>query len=163
MQSSVRFCVPAAARLAPFCRACQGLPGWRLSRWNSQRNCSPPPPRDNPRVLITGDASLLFIFQLLTHRSFGVAQCSNSLLMGIDAIDQQRFCCFAQAPIKRGKSSVIFTPIQSSVSNKMTEETGRRKLNLREDSYNWGISGFCRIIQTRVLLCFCFCVVCIVC
>lgn len=63
MQSGVRVCVPTAAGLGLFCRGCLSrvwslpgrsfLPRW-MSRWSSQETYSPPPPQENPRVLITG-------------------------------------------------------------------------------------------------------------
>lgn len=70
MQPAVRVCVPTSAMLGLFCRGClsraQSLPGRsfsclprRMSRWNSQEACSPPPPQENPRVLITGNANFL--------------------------------------------------------------------------------------------------------
>ncbi|KAM3871308.1 L-threonine dehydrogenase 2 [Diretmus argenteus] len=67
MHSSVRVCVPtAAALLGPFCRDCRSpaqsflgrgfswSPLRQMSMWNSQETCSSMPPRENPRVLITG-------------------------------------------------------------------------------------------------------------
>lgn len=79
MQLSVRARVPAAAVLGLLCRGClnraRNLPSSKfstlhrqMSRWNSQETCSPPPPQDNPRVLITGDTNisnliLTFVFR----------------------------------------------------------------------------------------------------
>lgn len=68
MKPGVPVCKPAAAVLGLFCRGClsrvRSLPGHRfsslprqMSRWNSQETCGPPPPQENPRVLITGNIS----------------------------------------------------------------------------------------------------------
>lgn len=73
MQPRVRACVPTVAVLGLFCRGCLGRtrnsPGRsfstlprQMSRWNSQETCSPPPPQENPRVLITGDNKYPSVF-----------------------------------------------------------------------------------------------------
>ena len=69
-------CVPIAAALGLFCRGClsraRSLPGRsisclprQMSRWNSRETCSPPPPQENPRVLITGNANAIFCHELI--------------------------------------------------------------------------------------------------
>lgn len=79
MQLGVRACVPAAAVLGLLCRGClnraRNLPSRRfstlprqMSRWNSRETCSPPPPQENPRVLITGDTNISYIILTVVFR-----------------------------------------------------------------------------------------------
>lgn len=86
MQPGVRVCVPNATMLGLFCRGCLSrarslharcfscLPR-QMSRWNSQDTCSPPPPKESPRVLITGNTYFLLSF---ANNSYFFLTCIHS-------------------------------------------------------------------------------------
>lgn len=109
MQPAVRLCLPTAAVLGPFCRGCLGraqrFPGGsfrtsprQMSRWNSCETCSPPPPQENPRVLITGNTN---IYLSLTHIRFWLRFRSEQMKLTLFSVSLCIYSC-PQSSNKRG-------------------------------------------------------------